>query len=218
MVAWDQAKAPPVGGGERREILRVKLGEGDNKLRLVGDVMPRYVYWVTTKEGRKMPVECLRFDRETQEFNDSIKDPVKEIPEEVFSDNKPQFAFVCNAIDLKDKVIKLFDLRATIFKEITTIAGDPDYGNPADAKNGYDINVFKEKTGPLPQNVKYRVIPARNNRELSEEELELELYELDKIFKRPTYEEQKKWLIENTTYFAGEAGDEFVPEDENDLD
>ena len=33
--------------------------------------------------------------------------------------------------------------------------------------NGYDITIKKEKTGPLPQNVKYSIIPARGNSPLN---------------------------------------------------
>ena len=63
MVAWDKAKGKQTSSNERREIQRLTLGIGDTKIRLLGDVMPRYCYWVVTKEGKKMPVECLQFSR-----------------------------------------------------------------------------------------------------------------------------------------------------------
>jgi hypothetical protein len=69
----------------------------------------------------------------------------------------------------------------------------------------------------VPQNVKYTVIPARNNSALTAAERELELYDLSKIFKRQTYDEQKQWLLENTTLFAGDAGNEFKAESVDDL-
>ena len=47
--------------------------------------------------------------------------------------------------------------------------------NPAGEADGYDITIKKEKTGPLPQNVKYSCLPARNNSPLTEEEKGLEL-------------------------------------------
>lgn len=55
------------------------------------------------------------------------------------------------------------------------------------------------------------MIPARNNSSLKPAEREVELYDLDKIFKRQTYDEQKQWLIDNTTLFAGDVSDEFKP-------
>lgn len=220
MVSWDKTKGSVNTGGnqERREIKRLVLQNGDNKVRLVGEVLPRYVYWVTTKEGKKYPVECLSFDRQREIFDNSMKDPIKEINEEIYSE-KPQFAYVCNIINRKDSMVNIFDLRSTIYKQVVDYAVNPDYGNPADETTGYDLNIKKEKTGPLAQNVKYTIIPARNSTALSEADKSLELYELDKIFKRPTYEEQKKWLLENTTYFEGADDVDLRPQEkENDLD
>lgn len=208
MVAWEKAKGKQPGSGQRREIERLTLPIGDTKIRLIGDVMPRYVYWVTTKEGKKIPVECLQFSRETETFDNNAEDPFKEIDEAVFAE-KPQFAYVCNVVDRSDKSIKLFDLRMTIYGQIVDYATNPDYGSPADDGNGYDLTIKKEKTGPLPQNVKYTVIPGRSNSPLTEEEKALELYEIDKIHKRPTYDEQKEWLMKNTSYFMADVTDEF---------
>lgn len=209
MVAWEKAKGKQTSGNQqKRDIERVTLGLGDTKLRLVGDVMPRYCYWVVTKEGKKMPVECLQFDRETESFNSNIRDPFKEIDPDVYAE-KPQFAYVCNVIDRKDSKVKLLDLRSTIYAQIVDYATNPEYGSPADVETGYDLTLKKEKTGPLPQNVKYTVIPARSSKALSEEEKAMELFDLSKIFKRQTYDEQKQWLLENTTLFAGDVSDEF---------
>ena len=64
-------------------------------------------------------------------------------------------------VDRSDGKIKLFDLRSTIYSQIVDYASNPEYGNPSDPETGYDVTVKKEKTGPLPQNVKYTCIPAR---------------------------------------------------------
>ncbi len=217
MVSWDKAKGNTGGNSQRREVQRLSLGIGDTKIRLMGDVLPRYVYWITTNEGKKMPVECLRFSRATEQFDDTQPDPFKELDEAIFAD-KPQFAYVCNALDRTDGQIKLFDLRATIYRQIVDYASNPEYGNPADESTGYDITVKKEKTGPLPQNVKYTCIPARASVALTDEEKTLEKYDLDRIYKRQTYDEQKQWLLQNTAYFVGEAGDEAIAEGVEDLD
>ena len=218
MVAWDKAKGKQsTGSNQRKEIERLTLSIGDTKVRLIGDVMPRYCYWVVTTEGKKMPVECLSFSRETESFDNNAQDPFKEIDTAIYSD-KPQFSYVCNVIDRTDGKIKLFDLRATIYSQIVDYASNPEYGNPADAAKGYDLTVKKEKTGPLPQNVKYTVVPARSNTALTEDEQKLELFELDRIYKRQTYDEQKEWLLQNTAFFSAEAGDEFkAVEDVEDL-
>lgn len=214
--SWGAAKAPQQS--DRREILRLKFSAAptEEKVRLIGNVMPRYVRWVTTKEGKKVPVECLSFNRETESFDSSLQDPFNEIPEAVYSD-KPQFAYVCNVIHRADKLMKLFDLKRTIFKQIFDYAHNPEFGDPADESSGYDLTVVKEKTGPLAQNVKYNIIPARNNSPLTEEEKELQLYDLDAIHKTQSYADQKQWLMQNTNYFDGLGDDELRPESAEDL-
>ena len=61
MVSWDQAKTTT--RADKKVIERLTLAS-EVKVRFVGEVLPRYVYWVITKEGKKMPVECLQFDRQ----------------------------------------------------------------------------------------------------------------------------------------------------------
>ena len=66
--------------------------------------------------------------------------------------------------------------------------------------------------------MKHSCLPARNNSPLTEEEKGLELFDLSKIYKRQTYEEQKSGYCSNTSYFAGDVSDEFKPaEDVDDL-
>lgn len=202
---WSQLKKPQAGG-ERAEIVRVKLDKESTKVRIVGNVLPRYVRWVLTNEGKKFPLECLSFNRDTEEFTNA-RDPFNEIDEAVYND-KPQFAYVVNVIDRADSRMKLMDLKTTIFKQIIDYARDPDYGSPADPDNGYDLTIRKEKTGPQPQNVKYTVMPSRSTVALTPAERELELFNLDSIFKRQTYEEQKEWLLKNTAYFQEETADD----------
>ena len=215
MVAWTQAKGKDVAGGNRlKEIERFSFEMGDNNVRLVGPILCRYVYWVVLNEGKRYPFECLSFDRDTESFTDA-KDPFKEVDSAIYSD-KPSFAYVTQVIDRKDGKIKIFDLKATVYSAIVEYAKNAEYGDPSDPENGYDINVKKEKTGPQPQNVRYTVMPARGNKPLTDAEKELEQYQLDNIFKRATYEEQKEALIKSTGLFAGEVTDEFNPTEKPD--
>ena len=213
MVAWDQTRGNTKL--DKKVIERLTLN-GDVKVRFIGEVLPRYVYWVVTKEGKRMPVECISFDRSNETFNVSINDPMKELPPEIYSD-KPAFAYVCNVLDRSDGRIKLFDIKSTIYKQIVDYARNVEYGNPADPEKGYDITIKKEKTGPLPQNVKYTCVPARTSKALTAEERNLELFEISKMYKRPTYEEQKKWLLDNTSYFSSLTDGSLMPEDVEDL-
>ena len=154
MVSWDKAKGNTGGNTQRREVERLSLQIGDTKVRLIGDVLPRYVYWITTNEGKKMPVECLRFSRATEQFDDSQPDPFKELDEAIFAD-KPQFAYVCNALDRSDGKIKLFDLRSTIYRQIVDYASNPEYGNPADDTTGCLLY-----TSPSPRDVEESRMPS----------------------------------------------------------
>lgn len=199
---WSQVKKPQ-SGGDRTEIVRIKLDKDTTKVRVIGNVLPRYVRWVTTNEGKKHPLECLSFDRNTEEFTNA-RDPFKEISEDIYNE-KPQFSYVVNVIDRADGKLKLMDLKTTVFKQIVDYARDPDYGSPSHPENGYDITIKREKTGPLPQNVKYSVMPGRNSTPLTDNERSMEPFNLDSIFKRSSYEEQKEWLWKNTSYFVEEG-------------
>jgi hypothetical protein len=204
---WGETQAPQ--GNERKEITRLRLTDRTT-IRLVGDVLPRYVYWVVNNEGARRPVECLSFDRDEEIFNDKLDDPIKETNFE----DKPGFAYVCNVIDRADNQIKLFDIKKTIYSAILDLARDPEYGDPADPVNGYDITIIKESTGPKVQNVKYSCRPGRSSSPLTEAELALEQYDLDAILKRINYDEQKEWLIKNTSLFMSEENRELDPNEE----
>lgn len=213
--SWGETQGPQAS--DRKEVERLKIPtDGSVTVRLIGNVLPRYVYWVTTNEGKRMPQECLEFDRGEEKFKPESANPFKEIGEEVYSD-KSQFAYICNVIDRADGKVKLLDLKRTIYTAVCEYARNPEYGNPADEVKGYDITIKKDKTGPLPQNVKYGIMPGRESKPLSEEENKLELYDLEKMYVRPTYDDQKTWLIKNTPYFSGTEGTEFAGENAEDL-
>ena len=42
--------------------------DGENVIRILGDVLPRYVYWIKGKNNKDIPLECLSFDREQEKF------------------------------------------------------------------------------------------------------------------------------------------------------
>lgn len=196
---WGDLKKP--SQTTQSEIERVKLTES-TRVRFIGDVKPRYVRWVELNEGGRRPLECISFDPVLEEFT-SAKDPFDDMEDGVYNE-RPSFAYVSNVIDRLDGKVKLLDLKATIFKQLVDYAKDPEYGSPSDPVTGYDITIKKESTGPLPMNVKYSVMPSRNSTPLTEEEKELKGIDLDVLFKRPTYQEQKEWLLQNTSYFAGD--------------
>jgi hypothetical protein len=210
-TGWGNTKAPVSGNKDIKRIDFKNITEA--QVRLVGKVLPRYQYWVITKEGKSRSIECLSFNRETQEFDSNLQDPIKEIDPSIYGagpKEKPTFAYVTNLINRKSEQLELFDpIKKTVYDEIVKYAQKPAFGDPSDPIKGYDLTITKTKTGPLAQNVKYGVSPSdRDTSPLTEEEKALELYDIEKLFKRPTYEEQKRWLLENTTYFMNASGAE----------
>lgn len=65
------------GSAQKNSLKQYGYVEGDNKLRLVGDILPRYVYWVEGENKKQIPMECLAFNRETETFDNVETDWVK---------------------------------------------------------------------------------------------------------------------------------------------
>ena len=64
------------GAAKKSSIDQYTYKEGDNIFRLVGDILPRYVYWIKGENGKNIPMECLAFDRDTETFYIKEKDYV----------------------------------------------------------------------------------------------------------------------------------------------
>lgn len=166
--------------------------EGDNSVRMVGDILPRYVYWTTTTDNKRVPMECLAFDREQERFANLEKDWVQHY----FSDLKCSWAYAVQIID--DGKIKILNLKKKLFEQILTAAED--LGDPTDPENGWDVRFKKIKTGPLPFNVEYQLQVLKcKPRTLTDEEKELlkDLKPIDDIVRRPTADEQKTFIEQN---------------------
>ena len=53
---------------------RFKPVDGINKFRIIGSVVPGYKYWLKTRDGTSVPMDCLGFNRETETFDNKISD------------------------------------------------------------------------------------------------------------------------------------------------
>jgi hypothetical protein len=168
-----------------------KFKDGENIFRLVGDVLPRYVYWIKGTGGKDIPFECLSFSREAEKFTNEETDYVREF----YPDLKCSWSYVAQAIDPTEKKLVVVNLKKKLFQQILTLAED--LGDPTDLESGWDINFKKEKTGPLAFNVEYTLNQIRcKKRPISAEERELlnSMKSLEEILPRPTPEAQKKLL------------------------
>lgn len=171
---------------------RFKPVEGLNKIRIIGNVVPSYKYWLVSKDNMSVPMECLSFDREAECFNNKTRDVVREY----FPEKKCSWAYQSYVIDRADNKIKLFDHKKKLFADILDVAKKK-FGDPTDPEKGWDIVFTKKKTGPKAFNVEYKLeVFDIEPSPLSEEDLKQieEVDPIETITVRPTPEEQEAFI------------------------
>lgn len=183
-----------------------KIKDGNNSVRLFGDILPRYVYWVKGENG-SFPFECLEFNRNTEEFDRAEKDWVKEY----YPDLKCSWAYCMMCLDENNKPL-IFNFKKKLFDQIMSQLED--LGDPTDPDNGWLLKFEKKKTGPLPINVEYtlQTVKCLNSKgPLSEEEKEAikESKSITELLPRQTPDEQREKLEK----FRGGGDDENIDEE-----
>jgi len=144
-----------------------KYKDNENTLRLVGGVLPRYVYWLKGTNNKDIPVECLSFNRDKEKFDNVEKDYVKDF----FPDLKCSWAYSMLCIDPADGKTKVLNLKKKLFEQIKSAAED--LGDPTDVDTGWDVVFKKIKTGPAAFNVEYTLSVLRcKTRSLTPDERE----------------------------------------------
>jgi hypothetical protein len=123
--------------------------DGENTVRLIGGVLPRYIYWIKGTNNKDIPIECLAFSREKEKFDNMEKDHVPDFYPEL----KCSWSYSINCIDPKDGKVKALNLKKKLFEQILTAAED--LGDPTDYDTGWDVVFKRTKTGPLAFNVEY---------------------------------------------------------------
>lgn len=167
--------------------------DGENIVRLVGGILPRYVYWLKGTNNKDIPVECLAFDREEEKFNNKETDYVQQY----FPEARCSWSYAANCLTTVDGVptVLVLNLKKKMFEQILTAAED--LGDPTDLDTGWDVVFKKAKTGPLPFNVEYTVNVLRcKKRALSNDEKTavVNALNIDAKFPRPTSDEVKATL------------------------
>ena len=179
------------GKAVKKTIEAYEYKDGENTVRLVGGVLPRYVYWLKGSNNKDIPVECLAFDRELEKFTNIEKDWVQEF----HPDKKCSWAYSINCIDPADGKVKVLNLKKKLFEQILTAAED--LGDPTDFDTGCDVVFKRTKTGPLPFNVEYTLQVLRcKKRSLSQTERDAATAaeDIDSKYTRPTPDEVKALL------------------------
>lgn len=165
--------------------------DGENIIRIFGDVLPRYIYWVKGKNNKDIPVECLSFDREKEKFTNKEKDWVKELHPEL----KCGWAYCVMGYSVAEKKPVVINLKKKLFEQVLSAAET--LGDPTDPDTGYDLVFKRVKTGSLAYNVEYTLqVLKLKPRALSEEERTLiaNAKTIDELVPRLTSDEQKAFL------------------------
>lgn len=190
------------GKAVKKSVEAYEYKDGENVVRLIGGVLPRYVYWLKGTNNKDIPIECLAFDRDKEKFTNVEVDHVPQY----FPDKKCSWAYSINCIDPKDGKVKALNLKKKLFEQIISTAEDLG-ADPTDYDTGFDIVFKRTKTGPLPFNVEYTLSVLKCKvRSLTPEERALadSAEDIDSKFPRPTPEEVKAALEK---IVAGANGD-----------
>lgn len=192
------------GKAVKKSVEAYEYKDGENTVRLIGGVLPRYVYWLKGTNNKDIPIECLAFDREKEKFTNAEHDHVPAY----YPDKKCSWAYSINCIDPKDGKVKALNLKKKLFEQILTTAED--LGDPTDYETGWDVVFKRTKTGPLPFNVEYNLSVLKcKKRALTADEKALadSAEDIDSKFPRPTPDEVKAALEKIA---AGSQDDESV--------
>lgn len=191
------------GKAQKSSVEAYEYKDGENSVRLIGGVLPRYVYWVKGTNNKDIPIECLAFSRDKEKFDNLEKDHVPDF----YPDLKCTWSYAVNCIDPKDGKVKVLNLKKKLFEQILTAAED--LGDPTDYDDGWDVVFKRTKTGPLAFNVEYTLQVLRcKKRSLSDNERTLadKAQSIDEKYTRPTAEEVRA-LIEKLQKGAEEEAD-----------
>jgi len=207
-LSFNQSK----GSAIKNTIDSYKWVNGENVVRIVGDILPRYVYWIKGENDKNIPMECLSFDREAEAFINKEKDWVREF----YPAEKCTWSYATQCL-FEGKIIVL-NLKKKLWEQVITAAED--LGDPTDLDTGWDLRVLRKKTGPLAFNIEYQLQALKcKSRSLSEEERELlkDLKSMDEVMPRPTADAQKE-LLDRITGKGKENTDDEALDAEFDVD
>jgi hypothetical protein len=192
------------GKAQSNKVEAYEYKDGENTVRLVGGVLPRYIYWLKGANNKDIPVECLAFDREAEKFNNMEKDHVPAF----FPDLKCSWSYTVNCIDPKDGKVKALNLKKKLFEQILSAAED--LGDPTDFDTGWDVVFKRTKTGPLAFNISYDLSVLRcKPRKLTDDERAAAeaAKSIDEKYPRPT-EAEVLALLEKITTNTEDDGDD----------
>lgn len=185
-------------GAAQKGAEAIKYKDGENTVRIFGDVQCSYTYWVKGSNNKDIPLECLSFDRSKEKFTNVETDWVRKTWPEL----KCSWSYKIMAIDPADGKAKVLHLKKKLFEQIMSAAED--LGDPTDPDTGWDLVFERKKTGALAFNVEYTLKVLRcKPRSLTEAERETiaNAKHIDELCPRPTADDIKASIdrIQNGT-------------------
>ena len=129
-IDWNSGDA---GSGSGRASDFMRLTEGENVVRVMGNPVQYYVHWVTTAEGA------------TRKINSPIDDSdlVRRLEDAGFK-RKP--CWLVKVLDRTDDTFKLLEIGPQIYNGIRGLFNHPKWGKVTD----YDISVMRGPRGSQP--------------------------------------------------------------------
>ena len=126
-IGFNQTK----GSAQKEKIETYNYaGREDHHLRMIGDLLPRYVYWIKGENNKNIPMECLSFDRNSETFNNKEHDHVRDF----YPDLKCGWSYAVQCIDYSDKSVKVLNLKRKLFDQM--IVAMEELGEPTDPVTG----------------------------------------------------------------------------------
>lgn len=204
------------GSAQKNTIEQYQMKNGANAVRLFGDLLPRYIYWIKGENDKNIPVECLAFDREKEAWTNKEKDYVSEM----YPDLKAGWAYSIQCIDLADGKAKVFNLKKKLLDQIISAAKD--LGDPCDLEKGWEVHFERKKTGSHVYNVEYTLNQIKSMKSAgpvtdAQRETIAEATPIDELLPRPTPEQQKEFLDRIATGGTEEANTDPSIDDEFDI-
>lgn len=193
------------GGAKKEKVDYFEFKFGENRFRMFGDILPRYLYWKKSPDDSNIGIECLSFNRQEERFTNVEKDWFHHY----FPDEKCKWSYVVNAIDLKENKECVVALKKKVFEQILEVA-KKHFGDPTSIEDGWDVIIEKRRTGPHAFNVEYTLDQlSLKKRALNESEKTIveNAKSIDEKLPRQTPDEQRA-LIERIWFSTKEEDEE----------
>lgn len=159
----------------------LKIQEGANRIRIVSLPELTVKHWINNQS-----IMCPGIQGNCEYCKKAMGSPP-----DVHAKLKARAQYCFVVIDRSDGGVKIAQFPKTIFNEIKNLRNDPDYKYTTDIMP-YDITINKKKTGPLDMNVKYSILPGKENPLTEEEKAQVAAHQTIKQYVESLAQKQKE--------------------------